>query len=199
MGVRQIRFDSRRRTLLLALGLLAAAVLVAAALLQQSSATKVYLVANRDLGVGTPLSSQDLRSTELSLGAEGRYYLSAINPGTVLSHAVLAGELIPAKSILGEVSATTKPVRVTPSSPLSARIKVGSRVQLWFVPKAVGIDTVSNGVQLLADTQVLAIHRGEASMGKQIDDVELAVPVESLSAVVTAIASAGYVSVISEI
>jgi hypothetical protein len=72
-------------------------------------------------------------------------------------------------------------------------------VQLWFVPKAVGIDTVSNAVQLLADTQVLAIHRGEASMGKQIDDVELAVPAESLSAVVTAIASAGYVSVISEI
>ena len=199
MGMRQIRFDSRRRTLLMAIGLLLAAVLVAAALLQQSSATKVYLVANRDLGAGATITAQDVRTAELSLGAESRQYLTALQSGIVLASPVLAGELIPARAALGVLSPSTKPVRVTPSSPLSTRIRVGSHVQLWFVPKAVGVDTVSNAVQLLADTQVLAIHKGEASMGKQIDDVELAVPVASMTAVITAIASAGYVSVISEI
>ena len=199
MGMRQIRFDSRRRTLLMAIGLLLAAVLVAAALLQQSSATKVYLVANRDLGAGATITAQDVRTAELSLGAESRQYLTALQSGIVLASPVLAGELIPARVALGALSPSTKPVRVTPSSPLSTRIRVGSHVQLWFVPKAVGVDTVSNAVQLLADTQVLAIHKGEASMGKQIDDVELAVPVASMTAVITAIASAGYVSVISEI
>ena len=50
--------DSKRRTLILAIGLLLAAILVAGALLQQSSNTKVYLVANRDLAAGTQLSAQ---------------------------------------------------------------------------------------------------------------------------------------------
>ena len=50
----------------------------------------------------------------------------------------------------------------------------------------------------LSDAEVLAIHKGELSMGRQIDDIELAVPNESLTAVITAIASAGYVSVVSE-
>ena len=199
MGIRQIRFDSRRRTLLLAIGLLLAAVLVAAALLQQSSATKVYLVANRDIGVGSALTASDVRGAELALGSESGKYLSSLPNGLVLSTAVLAGELIPARATLAALNSATKPVRVTPSSPLSTRIKVGSHVQLWFVPKVVGSDTVSNAIKLLADAQVLAIHKGEASMGKQIDDVELAVPVESMTAVITAIASAGYVSVISEI
>jgi hypothetical protein len=185
--------------MLLAIGLLLAAVLVAAALLQQSSATKVYLVANRDLGVGTAITAQDVRQAELNLGSQARWYLSSITRGAVLTSPVLAGELIPAKATLPIASPATRPVRVTPSSPLSARIRVGSLVQLWFAPKAVGVAAVSNAIQLLANTQVLAIHKGEASMGRQIDDVELAVPTENLTAVITAIASAGYLSVISEI
>ena len=199
MGIRQIRFDSRRRTMLLAIGLLLAAVLVAAALLQQSSSTKVYLVANRDLGVGKAITAQDVRQAELNLGGQARWYLTSLPAGAVLSSPVLAGELIPVKATLPAASPATRPVRVTPSSPLSSRIRVGSHVQLWFVPKPVGAAVAANAIQLLADTQVLAIHKGEASMGRQIDDVELAVPSESLTAVITAIASARYVSVISEI
>jgi hypothetical protein len=60
------------------------------------------------------------------------------------------------------------------------------------------VEIVGNAVQLLSDTQVLAIHKGENSLGKQIDDVELAVATENLTAVITAIASAGYVSIIAE-
>jgi hypothetical protein len=71
-------------------------------------------------------------------------------------------------------------------------------VQLWFVPKANTANTVVSAIQLLANTEVLAIHQGEQSMGRAIDDLELAVPTQTLSAVITAIASAGYVSVVSE-
>lgn len=198
MAVKTIRLDSRRRTLILAIGLLLAAILVAGALLQQSQTTKVYLVANRDLPAGAIVTQQDFRTAELSLGAEAKTYLSAIKPGTALAASIPAGELVPARAVFAEIAANTRPVRVTPSEALSSRIRIGSRVQLWFVPKAVGLETVSNAVQLLANTEVLAIHKGEASMGKQIDDLELAVPTESLTAVITAIASAGYVSVVSE-
>lgn len=199
MAMRQLRFDSRRRTLLLAVGLLLAAILVAAAMLQQGSATQVYLVANRDLGVGSSIGQAEVASAELNLGSQAGNYLSHLPTGAILSAPVLAGELIPKRAAVAALPALTKPVRITPSSPLSARIRIGSRVQLWFAAKTIGAETIASAVQLLGDAQVLAIHRGESSMGKQIDDVELAVPTQSLNAVITAIASAGYLSVVSEI
>lgn len=198
MGIRTVRLDSRRRTLILAIGLLLAAILVAGALLQQSSSTKVYLVANRDLPAGAAITTRDIRQAELSLGMEGHLYLNQLKPGSVLAGSVIGGELIPRRAVITAIQPTTKPVRVTPSDPLSTRIRIGSHVQLWFVPKAVGVETTANAVQLLGDAEVLAIHKGELAMGRQIDDIELAVPNESLTAVITAIASAGYVSVVSE-
>lgn len=198
MAIKTIRLDNRRRTLILAIGLLLAAILVAGALLQQTGSTKVYLVANRDLPAGTAISAQDFRQAELGLGAESNAYLSQLKPGTVLAGSLQSGELVPRRAVITAIETTTKPVRVTPSDPLSTRIRIGSRVQLWFVPKAVGVEVTSKAVQLLGAAEVLAIHKGELSMGRQIDDVELAVPTESLTAVITAIASAGYVSVVSE-
>lgn len=198
MAIKTIRLDNRRRTLILAIGLLLAGILVAGALLQQSSSTKVYLVANRDLPAGTSVTAQDFREAELGLGAEGRFYVSQLKLGTVLAGTVLSGELVPRRALISAIEPTTKPVRVTPSNSLSTRIRIGSRVQLWFVPKVVGVEIRSTAIQLLGNAEVLAIHKGELSMGRQIDDVELAVPEESLTAVITAIASAGYVSVVSE-
>ncbi len=190
--------DSKRRTLILAIGLLLAAILVAGALLQQSSNTKVYLVANRDLAAGTQLSAQDVRLAELNLGAEEKTYLASFKLGTVLANSVPAGELIPSRATTSALAPETKPVRVTPSQPLSTRIRVGSRIQLWFVPKSISADTAVSAIQLLGNTEVLAIHKGEQSMGKTIDDIEIAVPIDNLTSVITAIASAGFVSVVSE-
>ena len=190
--------DSKRRNLILAIGLLLAAILVAGALLQQSSNTKVYLVANRDLAAGTQLSAEDVRLAELNLGTEDKTYLASFKLGTVLANSVPAGELIPSRATTASLAPETKPVRVTPSQPLSTRIRVGSRIQLWFVPKSISADTVVNAIQLLGNTEVLAIHKGEQSMGKTIDDIEISVPIANLTAVITAIASAGFVSVISE-
>lgn len=198
MAIKQIRFDSRRRTLFLALSLLLAAVVVAALMLQKGSTTKVYLVANRDLGAGTVITQGDVRKTELSLGSQAAQYLSAVPPGAVLSSPVLVGELIPRRAAVSTLPGAAKPLRITPSSPLSERIRVGSRVQLWFTAKTIGADTVTSAVQLLAAAEVLAIHPGESSMGRKIDDVELAVPTENLPAVITAIASSGFLSVVSE-
>ena len=77
---------------------LLAAVLVAAALLQQSSATKVYLVANRDLGAGATITAQDVRTAELSLGAESRFKLVAgrliVNPPLAARHVFLRGRCL---------------------------------------------------------------------------------------------------------
>jgi hypothetical protein len=191
-------FDSKRRTMILAIGLLLAAILVAGALLQQNNNTKVYLVANRDLAAGTQLSAQDVRLAELNLGAESDSYLAGFSAGTVLVNSVPAGELIPSRATTASLSPETKPVRVSPSQPLSTRIRVGSRIQLWFVPKAVSSDTVVTAIQLLGNAEVLAVHKGEQSMGTTIDDIEIAVPIDNLTAVITAIASAGFVSVVSE-
>ncbi len=198
MAVKPFRFDSRRRTLVLAIGLLLASILVAAALLQKSSDTKVYLVANRDLAAGTELTANDVQIAELSLGTAQGVYLSKFKTGTTLSSSVPAGELIPISATLESLTADIKPVRIKPTEPLSSRIRVGSLVQLWFVPKAQGLAQSSVAIKLLGNTKVLAIHRGEQSMGQTIDDLEIAVPSDSLSAVITAIASAGYVSVVSE-
>lgn len=198
MAIKQFRFDSRRRTLFLALSLLLAAVVVAALMLQQGSTAKVYLVANRDLGAGTLITQSEVRKAELSLGAQAAQYLSAVPLGAVLNSPVLAGELIPARAAVASLPGVSKPLRITPSSPLSERIRVGSRVQLWFSARVVGAATVESAVQLLAGAEVLAIHSGESSMGRQIDDLELAVPAENLPAVITAMASAGFISVVSE-
>ena len=191
-------FDSRRRTLWLAIGLLLAAILVAAALLQQSSSTRVYLVANRDLSAGTALSSADVRQAQLALGAESRGYLSQLRPGMILASAVVAGELIPKRAALSEIAQATKSVRITPSLPLSSRIRVGSLVQLWFVPKNVNSNTESNAVQLLGQAEVLAIHKSDSTIGKLPEDIEISVPIGNMAAVIAAIASAGFVSVVSE-
>lgn len=198
MALKPLRLDSRRRSLILAIGLLLAAILLAGVLLQQSNTTKVYLVANRDLPAGKAVTAQDFRPAELDLGAQAGRYLSQLRPGSVLASSVMLGELLPKRAMLDFIDPTSRSIRVTPSDPLSSRIRIGGRVQLWFSPESPSTQSTSNAVQLLSNAEVLAIHSGEQSMGKQIDDVELAVPIESLTSVITAIASAGYLSVISE-
>ena len=198
MAVRSIRLDGRRRTLLMAVGLLLAAIAVALALMQQSSRTETYLVANRDLGAGSSIQAGDFREERLSLQGRSSQYLGSVLPGQQLSSAVLAGQLLPRSAVSPIFDSTLKPLLVTPSQPLSARIHVGSNVQLWYVPKQVNNSTPSSAVQLLVGVAVLAIHQNDGTLGRAAADIELAVPQTSLPTVITAIAASGFLSVVAE-
>lgn len=187
---------TRNRSLFLAIALVLAAVLLALALIRQSSSTETYLVASRDLGTGTAVQATDFRQTQAALGAQSGLYLSKPPVGAILASPVLANQLVPKAAIANLTQPNFKPLLITPSQSLSKNIRVGSRVQVWFVPKQTSQTGLA--VQLLKQSEVLAIHKPEDSLGKSISDIEVAVPQESLAAVITAIASAGFISVISE-
>lgn len=187
---------ARQRTLLLAIALIIAAALVSFALIRQSQTTETYLVATHDLASGTRLQVTDLRQTQAALGTSASHYLHEFQSGLTLRGAVLAGQFIPATAITKLDPQTAKPVLVTPSQALSKNIRVGSRIQLWFVPKQ--NTEAGQAVQLLQQAEVLSIQQPEQAFGQSNSNVEVAVPQESLTAVITAIASAGFISVISE-
>lgn len=187
---------TRSRSLLLAIGLILAAALVAFALIRQSSATETYLVANHDLATGSQLQAGDFRESQLALGPQAGTYLKQLPKGAVLASAVLTGQLLPRSALALTTNPNYKPLLITPTGELGQSIRVGSLVQLWFVPKQ--NTESSTAVQLLSQSEVLAIHKTDQSLTSTPTNLELAVPNEALPVVITAIASAGFISVVSE-
>ena len=185
---------NRRMLVILAAALLAASV---ALLLStyRSEPLKEFLVAKRDLPSGVLLTEADFERVEIGLDADA-VYLSRLAPEATLASAVRKGELLPF-SAMGSAE-TRHALVLTPSQPLSASIRVGSLVDVWFVARTPVADSASVPQRFATAVEVLAVVKPDANaaFGSEAVRLEVAVLPSDLAALMLASADGGFIGVV---
>jgi Flp pilus assembly protein CpaB len=185
---------NRRLLVILAVALLAASVALLFST-YRSEPLKEFLVAKRDLPSGAQLTESDFEQVALDLDADA-VYLSRLAPEATLASSVRKGELLPF-SAMG--SALVRHALVlTPSQPLSASIRVGSLVDVWFVARTPAADSASVPQRVATAVEVLAVVKPDANaaFGSEAMRLEVAVLPSDLAALMLASADGGFIGVV---
>ncbi len=126
--------------LLVGCALVAGSVALGATVVSSARDTTPVYVAAHDLVPGDPVGASDLRVVDVNLGGEASRYLapegSGLVAGSVATVVVRSGELVPRAALGKESDVTVRAVAVPVSGTLSERVRTGSTVDVWFVPKA---------------------------------------------------------------
>ena len=192
---RQARVINRKALVALSLTLLAATLAMLFSL-YRAEPLQELLVAKRDLPSGVAITSANFGRVATDLDAKG-LYLSSFQPDALLVGPLRKGELLPA-SALGTVEPRYSIV-LTPSQPLSSSIRVGSRVDVWFVAKTTSIDRVGVPQRIGVSLEVLAIANADASdaFASAETRIEIATSADELAPLMLASAEGGFIGVVS--
>ena len=185
---------NRRMLVILAVALLAASVAILLST-YRSEPLKEFLVAKRDLPSGALLTEADFERVAIDLDADA-VYLSRLAPEATLASAVRKGELL-SFSAMGSAEARHALV-LTPSQPLSASIRVGSLVDVWFVARTPVADSASVPQRVATAVEVLAVVKPDANaaFGSEAVRLEVAVLPSDLAALMLASADGGFIGVV---
>ena len=182
----------------LAIALLAAALALLVST-NRPQPTIEYLVASRDLPTGVALDRFSFTAMPLALGAAGKNYLATLPAGATLRTALRAGDIL-AIDNLGEATRRYSVV-LSPSQPLSSRVRVGSRIDVWFVARAGQLAALAAPIRVAADLEVRSIVKLEAGLSSGLSaglsKLEVAAGEADLPALMSASADAGFISVVS--
>jgi len=189
---------NRKWLLALAIALLAAALALLVST-NRPQPTVEYLVAKRDLPTGITLDGSAFTAMPLALGAVGKNYLAQLPTGATLRTALRAGDIL-AVDNLGQSNQRFSVV-LSPSQPLSSRVRVGSRIDVWFVAKAGQLTAVAAPVRVATGLEVRSIVKLDAGLSSALNaglsKLEVAANEADLPALMSASADAGFISVVS--
>ena len=182
-----------RKTLMLLAVALLAATLAMLFSTYRTEPLKEFLVAKRDLPSGTQLSATDFERLPVDL--DERVYLSELLPDASIAQALRRGELVPF-SALGALD-DRQAIVLLPTQPISEAIRVGSRVDVWFVAKAAG-QGASVPQRVGTALEVLSISRPTSDTSFATDSLRLEVAVSppDLPALMLASADGGFIGVV---
>lgn len=146
-----------------------------------------YLIAAGNLGAGTVLTSELVRSESLDLGSIAQGYATDSDlDGQALLLPVASGELIPRRA-LGETLANGQTsIRVIPDLKPASQITPGSRVSIWQV---VELEDDFEPQLLVASSLVSDIFLGDGLFAGELPEVELILSRGEAALVLTAITS----------
>lgn len=146
-----------------------------------------YLIAAGNLGAGTVLTSELVRSESLDLGSIAQGYATNSDlDGQSLLLPVASGELIPRRA-LGEALANGQTsIRVIPDLKPASQVTPGSRVSIWQV---VELEDDFEPQLLVASSLVSDIFLGDGLFAGELPEVELILSRGEAALVLTAITS----------
>ena len=146
-----------------------------------------YLIAAGNLGAGTVLTSELVRSESLDLGSIAQGYATNSDlDGKALLLPVASGELIPLRA-LGEALANGQTsIRVIPDLKPASQVTPGSRVSIWQV---VELEDDFEPQLLVASSWVSDIFLGDGLFAGELPEVELVLSRGEAALVLTAITS----------
>jgi hypothetical protein len=146
-----------------------------------------YLIAASNLGVGTVLSSELVRSESLDLGSIAQSYATDADiDGKALLLPVASGELIPRRA-LGEALANGQTsIRIVPDLKPASQITPGSRVSIWQV---VELEDDFEPQLLVGSSLVSDVLFGDGLFAGELPEVELVLSRTEAAMVLRAVTS----------
>ena len=189
------RLDMR---LFIGLALVVCAALGGFALVTATESTTAVYVASKTLTPGHVLDKNDLVLTDVKLGNSGTSYLTAnaFTPGSVVTKAVGAGELVPVSAVGTAKQVATTNVVVQLDVPLASEAVVGSSVDVW-ASMAVGQGVFGPPSVIISGAQIAHITEatGLAASNGGVR-VELVVPQNKVAALLESQANGDALSLV---
>ncbi len=165
--------------------------------IEANNHTEEFLVAANPAASGSMISEASFRVVRMNLGASSGLYLKPgdVEPGAYLLNTMAAGQLVALGSVSSAIIDSRQPVVITSTMPLPQGVGVGDFVDIW-VSEAKEGGSFAAPMTLVLDAEIVDIAEAKGVMSDQQPQVQVLVPVESVSPILDAVASKDALSMI---
>lgn len=188
---------SRKLPLLLGVGCVLLAVIGVNFVIEQNNQTQQFLVASTDLPAGSLLAETGFQAVAVNLGASAENYLTIEQAPkeTYLLGPIRAGQLIPRSMLSSSVIDERVPVVIDSKMGLPTGLVAGSSVDVWVAP-AEKQDSASEPFAIVMGAEVARLITNADMFAKPNPSVELWVPIDAVSPILSSIAAEDSISLI---
>ncbi|MFM6971329.1 MAG: SAF domain-containing protein [Rhodoluna sp.] len=185
------------RNLMLALALFAATAVGLNYLIAKNNHTDEYLVATHDMAAGTAIGVADLKVIQVNLAESANQYIAAADKPSAayLLGPVRAGQLISRSMLANSIIDERVPIVVTPAMSVPESMIAGSSVDLWVTP-VIENNSFGEPFALVMGAEVAARVENKEMFASETPKIELWVPLEAVSPVLSSIARGDSISLI---
>lgn len=188
---------SSRRNLILGIVLVIISVVGVWLVIEANNQTEEFLVAAKPAASGSMITDTSFRVVRMNLGQSAGLYLRPgdVEPGAYLLNTMAAGQLLALGSVASAIIDSRQPVVITSTMPLPQGVGVGDFVDIW-VSDVKQDGSFEAPMTLVLDAEIVDITESKGVMSDQQPQVQVLVPVESVSPILDAVASKDALSMI---
>lgn len=185
------------RNLLLALVLFAATAIGLNYLIAQNNQTEQFLVAARDMAAGSQIEASDLKPIQVNLAESSNQYLTLADKpeAAYLLGPVRQGQLISRSMLANSIVDERVPIVVVPAMAVPDSMIAGSSVDLWVTPM-IENNSFGEPFALVMGAEVAARIENKEMFASETPKIELWVPLDAVSPVLSSIAKGDSISLI---
>lgn len=189
--------STSRRNLILGMLLITISMVGVWWVIEANNATEEFLVAAKPAASGSIITESSFRVARMNLGESARLYLKPgdLEPGNYLLNTMAVGQLVALGSVASAIIDARQPVVITSTMPLPQGVGVGDFVDIWVSESQEG-GSFASPVTLVLDAEIVDISLATGVMADQQPQVQVLVPVESVSPILDAVASKDAISMI---
>jgi Flp pilus assembly protein CpaB len=165
--------------------------------IEQNNQTQQFLVASNDLPAGSQLGETEFTAVAANLGASAGNYLTVDQTpkATYLLGPIRAGQLIPRSLLSSRVIDERVPVVIDSTMGLPTGLVAGSSVDVWVAP-AKQEDSIVEPFAIVVGAEVARLITNADMFAKPNPSVELWVPIDAVSPILSSIAAEASISLI---
>lgn len=186
-----------RRNLLLGVFLIALSMTGVWWVNEQNNRTDEFLVAAKPAASGSMITENSFRVVRMNLGGSASLYLKPgdLEPGNYLLNTMAVGQLVALGSVASAIIDARQPVVISSTMPLPQGVGVGDFVDIW-VSEATEGGSFGAPMTLVLDAEIVDVAEATGVLAEQQPQVQVLVPVESVSPILDAVASKDALSMI---
>ncbi len=189
--------STSRRNLILGMFLLTISMVGVWWVIDANNTTEEFLVAAKPATSGSIITESSFRIARMNLGESSRLYLKPgdLEPGNYLLNTMAVGQLVALGSVASAIIDARQPVVISSTMPLPQGVGVGDFVDIWVSESQEG-GVFAAPMTLVLDAEIVDIAEATGVMAEQQPQVQVLVPVESVSPILDAVASKDAISMI---
>ena len=189
--------SASRRNLFLGMLLITISMVGVWWVIESNNATEEFLVAAKPAASGSIITESSFHVAKMNLGESSRLYLKPgdLEPGNYLLNTMAVGQLVALGSVASAIIDARQPVVITSTMPLPQGVGVGDFVDIWVSESLEG-GSFAAPMTLVLDAEIVDIAQATGVMADQQPQIQVLVPVESVSPILDAVASKDAISMI---